>query len=89
VPKTPEQRAADVAIEEAVMQVVQAYDLLDDATMVDFVGVVEGVKFDDDGELDAEHFGLVFRNGAARSTVALGLLEKGRDLLLNGERVDP
>jgi len=89
VPKTPEQLAADTAIEAAIAQAVEAYELLSDATMVDFIAVVEGIEFDDDGELSAEHFGLVFRNGVARSTVALGLLDKGRDLLLNGERYEP
>ncbi len=87
--KSDAQKAADRQLEEAIQAACGAYDLLDGAMLVDFICVVEGVKMDDESEMTNEFFGMAFRNGHCRTVVALGLLEKGNELLsLAGIRVD-
>ena len=87
--KTDAQRAADKIMEEAVAAQIEAYGVLDKGfTMVDYITVVEGMKYDqEEGDVDAESFGLVMRHGSARSTVAIGLLHKGLELLQFGNVV--
>lgn len=87
--KTQEQRDADRRLEEAILECVRAYDLLGGATLVDFIAVIEGMMPDDDGEMTEEYFGMAFRHGHCRTVVALGLLEKGAELLgLAGVRIE-
>ena len=80
--KTEAQRKADAQLDEAMLVVCEAYGLLADKTMLDYVAVVEGVTFDDEGDISKEYYVLVFRRGDARTSVALGLLDKARAILL-------
>lgn len=84
--KTQAQRDSDAELERAITAVCTAYGLLREKVMLDYVVVIEGASFDDGGEVDEEYFGLAFRHGNARTSVALGLLTKGHDLLLTGAR---
>jgi hypothetical protein len=87
VTRTPEQRAADDELDAALSACSQAYDLLGGGMLLDYVVIVEGAHLDAAGELVEEHFGLCYRNGNGRTTVALGLLAKGVEMLQGGERV--
>lgn len=81
---TAEQKAANAALTEAVERDVRAYDLVDrSAVLVDFMVIFEGLVFDDDGEVSEEHYGICYRDGNTRSVVVLGLIEKGRQLILD------
>lgn len=76
-------------MEQAVQAQIDAYGVLDEGfVMVDYITVVEGMKYDEEeGDVDAESFGIVMRHGSARSTVALGLMEKGKEILSFGNVV--
>lgn len=90
MPRTDDQRAADMALEAAIEQCQNAYAVLDPrSSMVGFIVVVEGQAFNDDGDM-FESWGLIHPNGEARTTVATGLLSVGLDLLSSPgyERVD-
>jgi hypothetical protein len=84
--KTDAQKKADTALEEAVLGCVEQYRMLGGTMMADFVVIVEGLSYDEDGDPDETFVGIAFRNGMARKSVALGLLKMGEDMLLTGER---
>jgi len=86
--KTDGQKKADTALEEAVLECVKQYRMLGGTMMADFVVIVEGLSYDEDGDPDETFVGIAFRNGMARKSVALGLLKMGEDLLLTGEPVE-
>ena len=88
---TEEQRAADAAVRDAIERAVRAYELLpDDATMVDFVVVVEGLRYHaDDSEGHDEFRALLYREGVARTSVALGLLKLGQEMIHDTVRDNP
>lgn len=87
--KTLAQKAADRQLDEAISRYVEAYKMLEPGTqLTDYVLVLEGVSIDEDGDIDGEGYGLGFRHGSCRTTVALGLLHKGIELLQFGGRVD-
>jgi hypothetical protein len=89
VAKTLAQKAADRQLDEAVERYIEAYKMLGDGVqLVDYVMVMEGVELDQDGEIDGEGYGLGFRHGNARTSVALGLFHKGIELLQFGSRVE-
>lgn len=86
--KTTAQKKADAALEEAVLECVNQYHMLGGTMMTDFVVIVEGLSYDEDGDPDETFVGIAFRNGMARKSVALGLLKMGEDMLLTGEPVE-
>ena len=86
---TADQVAANEALRAAVDQAVRAFEIFpDNAVTLDFVVSVEAASVDDEGDYDEEFFGLLFPGGNTRSVIAVGLLEKGKALLLDGERVE-
>lgn len=88
--KTLAQKAADKQLDDAVMRYVEAYKMLpENCTMTDYVMVIEGIGMDEEGEIDGEGYGIGFRHGNARTSVALGLLHKGLELLQFGGRDVP
>lgn len=88
---TADQRAADTAVREAIEQAVRAYGLIPpDATMVDFVIVIEGLRYRDNAEDEHDEFrALLYREGIARTSVALGLLDLGRVMIHDDIRAHP
>jgi hypothetical protein len=59
--------------------------------MMDYVIVVESITPMDDGNGDMEFWDLIYRDSSARSTVAIGLLTKGMDIIRgigSNERTD-
>jgi hypothetical protein len=86
---TPEQRGADRALLEAVERSVRAYGLIpDDSTLVDFVIVVEALRYHGDDVHD-EFRGLLYREGVVRTSVALGLLHLGTTMIDEMVRNNP
>lgn len=82
--RTPEQRAADSALSDAVQRAAEAYGfLIEGATIADFVIVLETVRYTEDPDEFEEFRGVLLRDGATRRTVAVGLLDLGKDLLLS------
>jgi hypothetical protein len=80
--RTPEQRAADSRLSDAVRDAADAYGFLDDgATIADFVVVLETVRYTEDPDEFEEFRGVLFRDGATRRSVAVGLLDLGKDLI--------
>jgi len=86
VKKTDAQKKADTALKQAVLECVKQYRMLGGTMMADFVVIVEGLSYDEDGDPDETFTGIAFRNGMARKSVALGLVKMAEDLLLNGEQ---
>lgn len=82
--KTDEQKAADAALREAVAASCRAYDLVPaDATIVDFVGVVEALRYGNDDPDDMDEFrALLYQDGMMRSSTAVGLLGLGRAMMV-------
>jgi hypothetical protein len=89
---TDEQRAADTAVREAVDRAVRAYHLIpEDASIVDFVVVVEAIRIRPDGE-DVGHDefrALLYRDGMVRTSVALGLLHQATRMIDAAVDEDP
>lgn len=81
MPKTPEQKTADEALEKAVQDVVRAYGLIPpDSMIAEFIVLGEGIRFVDDDDTTADMFA-AYKNGHVRLTTALGILELGKELL--------
>lgn len=83
MPLTPEQRAAHEELDEAIKKVLALQGTEDDAPeplLVDWMVIIEGVSFRDDGDSQCWH-NLLFRGGQCRRTVALGLLDVGLELM--------
>lgn len=88
--KTLAQKAADKQMDEAVLRMVEAYKMLPEGSnMVDYVTVIEGIGMDEEGEIDGEGYGLGFRHGNCRTSVAIGILTKGLEMLQFGGRDIP
>jgi len=85
--KTDGQKKADTALEKAILECTKQYNMLGGTMMTDFVVIVEGLSYDEDGDPDETFVGIAFRDGMARKSVTLGLVKMGEDLLLNGEQV--
>lgn len=87
--RTAEQAAANEALQAAIDRAVRAHGIFpENAVTLDFVVSVEAASIDDNGDYGEEFFGMLFPSGNTRTTIALGLLEKSKSLLLDGERVD-
>lgn len=89
---TDEQQAADAAVREAIERAVRAYELIPpDATMVDFVVIVEGMRYHSDAvEVDErdEFRAVLYRDGVAHTSVALDLLDLAR-IMIRDPAIDP
>ena len=84
--RTPEQDEANQVLAAAIEQAVRAHEIFPgSAITLDFVVVVEAAELDENGDYDTEYYGMCFPSGNTRTTIALGLLEKGKSLLLDGE----
>jgi len=83
---TPEQDKANKTLDDAIYEAVQAYGSLDDQVVIDWIVVVEGGSMSDLD--DTAKFGMLHRGGQARHTVAIGLLEVGKEMLTENDRVD-
>lgn len=82
--KTPEQRTADNALEDAIQKVIKVYELMpEDALLIDFLVILEGVDMNDE---TSAHYAQLMRNGNMRTTVALGMCDMTRSYLLGDMR---
>lgn len=84
MPLTPEQRVAHEELDEAIKKVLALQGTADggpEPTLVDWIVVVEGISFDDEGD-QVGHANTLFRGGQCRRTVALGLLAVGEELMV-------
>lgn len=84
MPLTPEQRVAHEELDDAIQKVLALQGTEDGSplpTLVDWIIVVEGISFDDEGD-SIGHANTLFRGGQCRRTVALGLLSVGEELLV-------
>jgi hypothetical protein len=80
---TPEQKQAHAALDEAVQEVLRHQGAEGGGplpTLVDWLVVVEGVTFEDNGD-NTEWHNIILRGGAGRRSVALGLLDIAAELL--------
>jgi hypothetical protein len=85
--KSAEQKSADELLNAAIEATVRAYSsIADDSLVIDFVVVGEAVKYTDEGQSEESYF-LAYKNGEGRTTVALGLLTLGLELVTDGEYV--
>lgn len=73
--RTPEQVAADEALEAAIERVAAAYGTYDpDMILTGFVVVVEAVAVDGDGAVVSERRGILLPNGQFPASTAAGML---------------
>jgi hypothetical protein len=78
--KTPEQKAADEALDSAIQLAVKAYSTLPEhAFMIEWLLVVEGADMNEPG---IEYTGSHMRGGTMRTSVALGLIKISEGYLL-------
>jgi hypothetical protein len=81
---TPEQKVATEELEAAIMKVVRLHRALEpESVLVDWMVLVEGMGFEGSGDSLLD-FGMLFRGGQVRHTVALGMLSIANDQLLTG-----
>ena len=79
--RTPEQRAADELMAQAVHACAVAYGFVTEHHhIVDHITVVEAVAYDDDPDEFDEFRGIIYRPGMRRS-VATGLLRLGEGMV--------
>lgn len=78
--KTPEQQDADRKLEEGIAAVLTAYNQIpDDSIMVDFLIAIESADMNMENE---SHYSLQMRGGTMRGSVALGLCEIAKSIIL-------
>jgi hypothetical protein len=76
---TPEQKAANEQLEDAIKEVVKAYDMMGEGRVItDYMVIGETIGFHDDEDTSSGVF-LAFRGGRIRNSVALGLFDLGYD----------
>lgn len=76
---TPEQKAANEKLEEAIQGVVGAYNLIPGGAVVtDYMVVGESIGFHENEDTSTGVF-LAFRGGRIRNSVAIGLFDLGYD----------
>ena len=76
---TPEQKAANDKLEDAIQEVIKVYNLLADGSVVtDYMVVGEAMGFHEDDRSSTQVF-LAYRGGQIRNSVALGLFDLGYD----------
>lgn len=80
---TPEQTKANDALEKAVKEVIAAYGIVPEGSLVtDYLVVGEATQFTSEGDDTCDMF-IAFRNGHCRLTSALGIFELGRRHLMS------
>lgn len=80
--RTPEQCAADARLDDAIQACAEQYGFMPPgANLVDYVVVLEAVGYDTDPDEYDEYRGLLYRAGATRTTVAMGLLRLGERMV--------
>lgn len=77
---TPEQKAANEQLTEAIQAARQAYGYDDGFLITDWVVLTAETRFDDDGD-QISAYGKLYRDGQMPDYRALGLLEIHRELL--------
>jgi hypothetical protein len=76
---TPEQKAANEKLEEAIKEVVKAYSMISESAVItDYMVIGETIGFHADEDTSTGVF-LAFRGGRIRNSVALGLFDLGYD----------
>jgi hypothetical protein len=91
---TDAQIVANKKLEEAIDECVKQFGLLIDPELgepqirTNFIVIVEGLKFDEDGDLSEDFYGMIFPNGVLPRAVAKGLCYEGLYLLDHGTRCD-
>lgn len=91
---TPEQIEANKELEQAIDKCVRLFGILRDPEMgepnirTDFVVIVEGLKFDDEGDLSEDYYGLLFPNGVLPNAKAKGMCYHALHMLDFGQRCD-
>lgn len=85
--KTKEQSEADEALETSIKQVVEAYGLSErlDATLMEFVCVVETGIWDEDGDILTDIL-MCFRGGTMKLSTCIGILTQGLDQMRSRSR---
>lgn len=74
---TPEQKAANDQLEEAVHAVIKAYGSIPDGyNVTDYMVIGDAIGFHGEDDSDTAIF-LLFRNGQMRATVGTGLFDLG------------
>ena len=82
-PKTPEAKAGQEALTEAIQKIIQAYGWEDCGVLGDYIIITAQIKFNDDGDPVTE-YNLLFRDGASQPHIAIGLLQSGLSILATG-----
>ena len=78
--KTPEQQSADRKLEEGIAAVLTAYNQVpDEAVVVDFLIAIECTDMNMEND---SHYSLQMRGGTMRGSVALGLCEIAKTIIL-------
>jgi hypothetical protein len=83
MPLTPEAKAAHDELEAAILKVLAIQGVEGEGDLpllVDWMCIVEGMRWDEQGDSVGYH-NVLFRGGQVRLTVALGLLDVAADLL--------
>lgn len=83
MPLTPDQLRAHEELDAAIKKVLELQGVEGDEpmpTLVDWIVVCEGMRFDDEGDSVGYH-NILFRGGQVRRSVALGLLDIGLELM--------
>lgn len=81
-----ERRAASEKLGDAILTALEKHGPID-GILGDWAVVACTVAFDDEGDPSAQYH-LAFSNGAMLEHTAIGLLEHGKDLLMNGKIQD-
>ena len=84
MPMTPEQKAANEQLEEAVKAILSAYPTIlgEDTILVDYTLIAEGMRFTEDGT-SLTQVGLAYRGGDCRATIVLGQLQLAADIVMD------
>lgn len=87
MPRTPEQRAAQEALAAAIERCIAVNQMPDGDMVGDWMVIGTSVGIDEEQDPRAAYY-LLFSRGSMLEHVALGLLSKAEDLLVNGEMLE-
>lgn len=74
---------------EAIEKALRVLKVIpEECVLVDYVIIVEGSQRDYQNNCNREQWGMAFHHGETRRTAALGLLQVGTDIMMNGDVVD-
>lgn len=84
MPLTPEQKAANDRLHEAVVDMIGTVgNGMEDGLVTDWVIVAAQEKFDDEGDR-VTSYNMVYRDGSLPTHITTGLLRCGLDLISGG-----